>query len=172
MLFRSGWWGVAERKNVVRRVVVTLGLALLVLGVGNTIRWWPRAAHDGWWALVPSPVLVRFTESLPEEAVRSGGGSGGTAGEKWSLVARYRRDELSTKDARLLGAGLERRYRLTPSLLTLDALEEIGGLVDTKSTGLDASFFEVTVARFLDSDDATGSGYRAAVGDAFHASAQ
>lgn len=136
-----------SRRAALRLTVAAISFALLTLLAGHAVRVTPRVAAEGWWAGVPSPVLVLNARHLPHDAI-----SPRTwLPRYWSLKARWERGDLWEWEKAALRGRLERRFLDMPSDFTL---EEVAFFAPARADSLAAFEFERQVNAFCDTADA------------------
>jgi hypothetical protein len=136
-----------------RGVLVASVPVLAMVLVGYVVRVVPRVVDDGWWAGVPTPVLIELLPWLPERAIARSN----TWATLWSLEDRAARDELRGWERARLASMLERRFRARPSAAALGEWQlvrcEFG-----KDEELLTVLFETMVKEFLDGSPAERQG--------------
>lgn len=127
-----------------KRVLVWVGRVLGVVLVGYLVRVGPRVVSDGWWAVLPSPMLVEVSPWLPRAAINDEFKPAG-----WNLQSRIDRGELWEWERDRLRTKLERRFRANPTSGTLDDWERLSSRGET-GDALAVVLFEKLVGKFLD----------------------
>jgi hypothetical protein len=93
------------------RAALGLVIAVILLSLGHSLRMLPRAMTEGWWAAMPSTILIECVPWLPQEAITHD-----RPPRAWNLQAR-RTDLWRWQESRLR-SRLRDRYVADPSLVT------------------------------------------------------
>lgn len=93
------------------RAALGLVIAVILLSLGHSLRMLPRAMTEGWWAAMPSTILIECVPWLAQEAI-----SHDRPPRAWNLQSR-RTDLWRWQESRLR-SRLRDRYVSDPSLVT------------------------------------------------------